>query len=374
MLECSIQKKIGPLQVKCEFKVDNNELLVILGASGCGKSTLLNLIAGMKTPDDGYIRLNNVLIHDNGVELAPIQSRRIGYIQQESCLFPHMTVKENMMYSIPKNRQKYEETNYQALVNLLGLQTHENEYPRTLSGGQSQRVAIGRALMMNPELILWDEPFSALDHMIRDDMRILVKQVKDQLNVPMIFVTHDLDEAFQLSDTLAVMKDGQVLQMGSRDRLFESPQSSEIARMLGVSNILNGKICATEKDLTKLSIDSVKMNCKLDHQKLINNTPSVKTGKAINIGIRPEHIRYIKNEEVGSDEVQSEENNIYKALILDIQKHLDKYSIKLKIKGLTPTINMTIPSGASAKHGFELGDEIHVLIKASQVLILAESN
>lgn len=146
-----------------------------------------------------------------------------------------MSVKENILYSISKkNRGSYDDKYKELLKLFFELEGHENDYPHVLSGGQKkQRVAIGRALMMEPKLMLWDEPFSALDHMNRGEMRELVIKVKHELGIPMIFVTHDLDEAFHLADDLAVMLNGQILQHGEKVDVLYNPKSKEVETVIG---------------------------------------------------------------------------------------------------------------------------------------------
>lgn len=243
MFKCSLQSKMGMLDISCGFEVEKNRLLVILGPSGCGKSTLLNLITGIKEPEGGSVAIDGRTLYDSEASInQAIGERHIGYIQQSGYLFPHMTVKENMLYSIPKkNRAQYHDK-YRELIQLLGIASHENAHPSELSGGQKQRVAIGRALMMEPKLMLWDEPFSALDHMIRREMRQLVAKVKGELGIPMVFVTHDLEEAFDLADDLAVMFKGEILQHGTKYDVLQNPVSEHVAELTGRTyKLLNGK-------------------------------------------------------------------------------------------------------------------------------------
>jgi len=370
MLKCDIKKTIGPLQIDCKFTVNKRELLMILGASGCGKSTLLNLITGIKRPDDGVIALGDVPLYENKSDHVSIQNRRIGYIQQNSCLFPHMTVKENILYSVNKKDLKSEYETYKALVTLLGLESHENKYPTVLSGGQSQRVAIGRALMMKPNLLLWDEPFSALDHMIRNEMRSLVERVKKQLNIPMIFVTHDLDEAFQLSDSLAVMKDGEILQIGPRDKVFDNPLDRDSANILGVKNILEGHMVKNEKSFSSVKVGTVLLNCSNTNIQDENRD----TSNPVYVGIRPEHILYVHVEnQFSKDRDNQENNNNFDATILNIEKHIDSYKLKIMIKGIPQPLQMSIPRAISEKYSFEMGDVIQVLIKCEQIVLIITS-
>lgn len=234
MFRCDINKKIGPLALSCNLEVEKNRLLVILGPSGCGKSTLMNLITGILEPDTGSISIDGVTAFSHEKKLnQSISSRHIGYIQQSGHLFPHMTVRENILYSRPKKSRNEYMDKYHDLVELLNLEHYEDTYPDVLSGGQKQRVAIGRALMMSPKLILWDEPFSALDHQIRREMRQLVKTVKQELGIPMIFVTHDLDEAYDLADDLAVMDAGQILQQGKLNVVLSNPKTTQVQDIIG---------------------------------------------------------------------------------------------------------------------------------------------
>lgn len=237
MFKCQIEKNIGPLMLSCQVQVEKNRLLAVLGPSGCGKTSLLNLIAGLKRPDGGEVSLDGVVLYDKsrGIDQA-IHKREIAYIQQGAFLFPHLSVKDNILYSISKkDRAKYEDR-YRHYIKLFNLEGHENEKPAVLSGGQKQRVAIGRALMMSPRLLLWDEPFSALDHRIRKEMQKLVLAVKKDMGIPMIFVTHDLDEAFELADDLAVMEEGRILQCGEKEALLKAPASNRVRQLIGTNS------------------------------------------------------------------------------------------------------------------------------------------
>lgn len=245
MIECRFNKKIGEFYLDCALEVDKGEILVVLGPSGCGKTTLLDLISGKMRPDSGKLIIHNEIIFDDSRSIdKPVQMRRIGYIQQDSTLFPHMTVKENILYSVPKREWNKVSEKYKGLLELLELGDRENVSARSLSGGEKQRVAIGRALMMSPGLLLWDEPFSALDHVIRSAMQELVLEVKRETAAPMIFVTHDLNEAKTLADKLAVMEEGRILQIGSRQALTNDPVGSRVEEILGLKKVRSLKQAA----------------------------------------------------------------------------------------------------------------------------------
>ncbi len=235
MFSCRLEKKIGMLELRCELEVPYGELLVVFGPSGCGKTTLMNLITGILRPDAGYIRVDDrVLYSGEGKLEMPINQRHIGYIQQGGYLFPHMSVKQNILYGVRGRPKLEDEKLYHELIETMGLKAHENTYPKVLSGGQRQRVAIARALMMRPALLLWDEPFSALDHNIRSQMRILVRQIKESFETPMVFVTHDIDEALELADRIALMDAGKFIQKASPSDLFSQCLSGRAGQIIGL--------------------------------------------------------------------------------------------------------------------------------------------
>ncbi len=237
MFKCHIERKIGQLKLSAQLEVRLGETLVIFGPSGCGKTTLLNLITGILEPESGELWIGDTCLYSNSLNRnIPIQNRHIGYIQQEAYLFPHLTVKENILYSLSGKAADADLKRYAYLIKSMGIQSHVNEYPSALSGGQKQRTSVCRALMMKPSLMVWDEPFSALDHSIRKEMRTLVEHVKEELGIPMIFVTHDLEEATALADELAVMDAGHVLQSGRADRVLSEPVSERVREILGLKS------------------------------------------------------------------------------------------------------------------------------------------
>lgn len=235
MFRCQIEKTMGQLELDVQLEVRLGENLVIFGPSGCGKTTLLNLITGILTPDSGEIWIGKTCLYNRFTDKnMPIHNRHIGYIQQEAYLFPHLTVRDNILYSLIGKPTADDLKRYEYLIERMGIQSHVNEYPSALSGGQKQRTAICRALMMKPSFMLWDEPFSALDHSIRKEMRVLVERVKNELGIPMVFVTHDLEEAIELADVLAVMDAGQILQSGRTDQVLSKPIDERVHRILGL--------------------------------------------------------------------------------------------------------------------------------------------
>jgi ABC-type Fe3+/spermidine/putrescine transport system ATPase subunit len=210
--------------------VRERECFVLLGASGCGKTTLLKLAAGLLSPDAGDVRLGDVLV----TPMAP-EHRGIGMVFQQPLLFPHMTVAENVSFPLRMQRVGRTERHNQAVqwLERVGLAGYAARMPDTLSGGQQQRVALARAFAARPRLLLMDEPFSALDPLTREEMRTLFRAIRQVEPLPVLFVTHDRDEAFELADRIGVMKNGRMEDVGPPHRLYDAPATTYIAELLG---------------------------------------------------------------------------------------------------------------------------------------------
>jgi ABC-type Fe3+/spermidine/putrescine transport system ATPase subunit len=222
-----------------DLTVADGELFTLLGPSGCGKTTLLRLLAGFYQPDGGTIRFGDRVV--NG--LAPYE-RRIGMVFQNYALWPHMTVAENIGYGLRLRRLPGEEVGRRLQeglrkVNLTGF---EARYPGQLSGGQQQRVALARALVLNPDILLLDEPLSNLDAKIRIQVRAEIRRLQRELAITTIYVTHDQEEALSLSDRVAVMRDGRVLQVGPPRDLYERPRTRFVADFVGTNNLVPGEV------------------------------------------------------------------------------------------------------------------------------------
>ncbi|HTI53077.1 MAG TPA: ABC transporter ATP-binding protein [Verrucomicrobiae bacterium] len=222
-----------------DLTVADGELFTLLGPSGCGKTTLLRLLAGFYQPDGGTIRFGDRVV--NG--LAPYE-RRIGMVFQNYALWPHMTVADNIGYGLRLQRLPGEEVAARLReglrkVNLAGF---EARYPGQLSGGQQQRVALARALVLNPDILLLDEPLSNLDAKIRVQVRAEIRRLQRELAITTIYVTHDQEEALSLSDRVAVMRDGRVLQVGPPRELYERPRTRFVADFVGTNNLVPGEV------------------------------------------------------------------------------------------------------------------------------------
>jgi sulfate transport system ATP-binding protein len=220
-----------------DFDVAEGESLVLLGASGSGKTTILRIIAGLEEPDTG-----RVILHGKDVTELPARERGVGVIFQSYALFPRMTVERNIAYGLAirgRPRKEIKET-VDGLLELIHLEEHRKKYPSQLSGGQQQRVAIARTLAYKPEVLLFDEPFGALDAQTRVRLRREIHGLLRQVKVPAIFITHDQEEALELGDRIAVLNAGRIEQIGTPDEVYNRPETEYVATFLGAANLLLG--------------------------------------------------------------------------------------------------------------------------------------
>jgi spermidine/putrescine transport system ATP-binding protein len=233
------------------LEVHDREYVSLVGPSGCGKTTLLRLIAGLIQPDKGEVYIDNVLVNK-----IPPEDRGIGFVFQTYALFPHMNVWQNVTYG-PRIKA-LDEKNASALgretLEMMRLYERSDAYPNELSGGMMQRVAVARALAAGAKLLLLDEPLGALDAKIRNELRYDIRRLVKDLGLTAIHVTHDQAEAMAISDRIAVMRKGRILQVGTPSDLYMNPQHLFVANFIGESNFLEGYVVGLEKNLTKIQL------------------------------------------------------------------------------------------------------------------------
>ena len=258
-----------------DLQVRENEYFVILGPSGSGKTLLLELIAGMWPSDSGKIYLNN-----QDITWLPLEKRGVGFVYQNYMLFPHKTVFENIAFGLNVRKMAKDEikTKVDDMMELLGISHLADRLPRTLSGGEQQRTALARALIVYPKVLLMDEPLSALDRKIRDDLMQELKNIHNKFDITLVHVTHNFDEALMLADRIAIMRNGTISQVGTSTEIFRHPADKFVADFVGAENIIEG---TAKKDGEKMTL--------IDTGNVLIYSSEQKKGH-VHITVRPEDI------------------------------------------------------------------------------------
>ncbi|MCD7818848.1 MAG: ABC transporter ATP-binding protein [Lachnospiraceae bacterium] len=257
----NVKKSFGDTEVLrgVNLTVHEGEFVTLLGSSGCGKTTTLRIIAGLEHPDSGEVILEGEVMGDRAPE-----KRNVNTVFQNYALFPHMNVYNNIAYGlkvhgVSKIEIRRRVTDMLALVQLEGF---EKRMPSEMSGGQRQRVAIARALINNPKVLLLDEPLGALDLQLRRQMQLELKRLQKKLGITFIYITHDQEEAINMSDVIAVMRNGEFEQTGSPSEIYDTPKTSYVASFVGSANILRGRVLQVEDGAAVLENESGTMLCR----------------------------------------------------------------------------------------------------------------
>lgn len=276
-----VQKRYGSLHVLRDFNlhVESGEFVTFLGPSGSGKTTALKMIAGFEAPSSGDIFLGKRSI----VELPPYE-RGIGMVFQNYALFPHMTVAENVAFPLTVRNVGRAETKRKIdrALQLVKMDQYCSRYPNQLSGGQQQRIALARAIVFNPSILLMDEPLGALDRNLREHMKIEIMRIQKELNITVVFVTHDQDEALTMSDRVAVINEGTLVQVADSKSLYNRPQNRFVASFVGESNLLSCRVDAIQ--------DGVGMVTIADQAPGMGRLSGQSRGDAGWLFVRPEHV------------------------------------------------------------------------------------
>ena len=260
--------------------VNPGEFLTLLGPSGCGKTTILRIIAGFEHPDEG-----RVLMGEQDVTDLMANRRNIGFVFQNYALFPHLTVFDNVAYGLRVQKKPEDETARAVgdVLRMVGLQRYERQLPNQLSGGEQQRVALARAIVIRPRVLLFDEPLSNLDATLRVHMRLEIRQLQKELSITAVYVTHDQEEAMAVSDRIAVMSQGTVIQEGTAEDLYHRPASEFVAQFIGRVNLLSGHVLALDDGDADVEVSGARL-------RLAGVTAGARPGEAVRLVVRPEAI------------------------------------------------------------------------------------
>ncbi len=289
MLEVSIKKSLPGFNLDANFSV-NQEILTILGPSGSGKTMTLQCIAGLVKPDAGYIKLNDKILLDAArkINMKP-QSRRVGFVFQNYALFPHLNVRDNVSYGICNLPKPEIAARVSQLLETMHLANLGHRYPRQLSAGQQQRVALARAIAPEPEVLLLDEPFSALDAQVKERLELELMNLQNFYKGDILFVTHDLTEGYKLASKIAVYESGRVVQCDYKNKVIESPVNRTVARLTGVRNIMQGSIETIKGSMVRVMVPELGGILKITK----DDTTGLTVNQSVTIGIRPEYIHIV---------------------------------------------------------------------------------
>ena len=288
MFDITICKRLKDFNLNISLSAPEDQIIVLFGPSGAGKSMTLSFIAGFASPDTGRIVVGERILFDSDRRInVPPQQRCIGLVKQDLALFPHLTVEQNVAYGLFRKSTDAQNDRVKNLLRLMNLDGLAQRYPRELSGGQQQRVALARALAPNPSLLLLDEPFSALDAPTRMQLRNELLSLHREIKIPIVFVTHDLGEAYFLADTLAVISQGEILQMDKPGEILSHPCCLSTARAIGLKNILPGEVVGRSATGCQVRIGEM----------VIDTLPSsFDVGTRVNVCMRPERIMLLRPE------------------------------------------------------------------------------
>ncbi|MGB4043384.1 MAG: ABC transporter ATP-binding protein [Thermacetogeniaceae bacterium] len=307
MIEVKIKKSFPGFHLDVAFSA-NKETLALFGPSGSGKSMTFQCISGLLQPDEGYININGRIVFDSskGINIKP-RDRKIGYIFQNYALFPHLTVRKNIAFGMWGLNKSEIEDKVQSLIQTLRLNGLEERYPWQLSGGQQQRVALARALAMEPDVLLMDEPFSALDNHVKQELERELLELEQYYHGNVILITHNLDEAYRLSSQIAVYQAGKIVQIGSKEQVVHHPVNKQVASLTGMKNFIEGQIGQIENK--KIIVNTPFGPFAV---KTIDQTKSIASGEKAILGIRPEFISLCDT--AGANKIKAKLNKILEGL------------------------------------------------------------
>ena len=335
------------------FEATEGKVLSLLGPSGCGKTTTLRCIAGFENPDRGEIYLD-----DRKITYVPPEKRGIGMIFQNYALWPHMTVYGNLAFGLQIRKVPRDEITkkIKKVLDMVQLEGYENRYPRQMSGGQQQRIAMARALVFEPEIMLLDEPLSNLDAQLREEMRFEFTELQRKLGITAIYVTHDQAEALVISDKIVILDQGKIVQSGSPKEIYSDPKNKFVAGFIAVTSFINGRIDSFTEEKKKVIV-------KTDDSLVIHGfNNSFDIGQKVSVAMRMNVIKFIQ------DENKSDKNtvNIFKGKIIQSSYLGNIIDYKIKVG------NWEVRTNSDAKYNFKVGEEVTFYLSPEDIIVTRE--
>ena len=335
------------------FEATEGKVLSLLGPSGCGKTTTLRCIAGFENPDQGEIYLDN-----RNITPFPPEKRGIGMVFQNYALWPHMTVYGNLAFGLQIRKVPKPEIDKRTrkVLSMVQLEGYENRYPRQMSGGQQQRIAMARALVFEPEIMLLDEPLSNLDAQLREEMRFEFTELQRKLGITAIYVTHDQAEALVISDKILILDQGKMVQFGTPREIYSNPKNKFVAGFIAVTSFIDGRIDSFTEEKKKVIV-------KTDDGLVIHGfNNSFDIGKKVSVAMRMNVIKFIQ------DENKSDKNtvNIFKGKIIQSSYLGNIIDYKIKVG------NWEVRTKSDAKYNFKVGEEVTFYLSPEDIIVTRE--
>ncbi|MBS1269484.1 MAG: Sulfate/thiosulfate import ATP-binding protein CysA [Gammaproteobacteria bacterium] len=351
-----------PVSLDVDFRCGPGELLGLVGPSGSGKTTVLRCIAGLARADAGQVRCGDAVLWypADGVDL-PTRRRDVGIVFQNYALFEHLNARDNITIALPgwsRERRNSRAAELLELVNLSGLEARR---PAQLSGGQKQRVALARALARRPRLLLLDEPFSAVDLVTRRKLRKDLARMRKRLEIPIIMVTHDLDEAYELSDTISILYHGKTLFTAAPNAVMRRPSTPEVAHLVGLTNIFTGEVAEHDRArrLTLLRWRDRILECALNE--------SYRPGETVHWLIPPNNV--ILHQRVRPS--RGERENPVAGVVRDLVTLGGSVNIELDIESSSgETLSFSVPVHVAERNSLDMGERIGVSLRAAGIHLM----
>jgi spermidine/putrescine transport system ATP-binding protein len=349
----NISKHYGdaPVVDSVNLAILRGEFFSLLGPSGCGKTTLLRIIGGFTKADQGIIRIDG-----EDMTERPPEARPVNMVFQSYAIFPHLNVAHNIAYGLRRERLPAAERDMRVrdALNLISLPGYEKRRAHELSGGERQRVALARALVKRPKLLLLDEPLGALDKRLRESMQIELRQIQREVGITFLFVTHDQEEALAMSDRIAVMEKGRVLQIADPRTLYDAPNSRAVASFIGTMNFFDGRVIGKEGEALIVDVAgfghiSLPLRCDWIFS----------PGEPVAVAVRPERLVVSRHRLPGAASVEA---RVLSAVYLG-----DRSQLKLSI----PSIRMPVTVAIAMDSAHRIGDSIHLSLSADGVLLFS---
>ncbi|HUO84799.1 MAG TPA: ABC transporter ATP-binding protein [Thermoanaerobaculia bacterium] len=335
------------------------EILVLFGPSGAGKTQTLNMIAGITEPDEGEIRCGERLLfrRDGDAKVVvPARDRRIGYVFQDYALFPHRTALENVEFGLRRDPQRREMA--RRWLDRVGLGEQAGRYPHVLSGGQQQRVAIARALATRPEVLLLDEPFAALDAAVKHQLHLLVREIHQELRIPVLYVTHNLEDAFSIGSRMAILRAGSIEQTGPMDEVLRMPASDVVADLLGIENVLHARVVRVEGEMVVLDW----------HGSRLMARATARDGEAVIAAIQPEDIKILYPHRAVTPDL---ELNRMTGTIIGLTPRLSLLSLEVLLDPNGQRLRVSFPRMSYTALPLTVGSSLEISFRPTAVTLLS---